>query len=440
MPLGTIRPPAAKGRRTGGPLEVSGVHWASALRPGLPRLEGRTSRFTRARSSGGRRARSVGKKLWVYRLRRLRTCGSRLDGNGSPGSRDADRCRRRWLEVTPGRVRVAPPSFLRPRAAVVVTGSELVARRAHRQRAVPRARGARARPRAGADHGRRRPARTELEPALREAMRPTSAWSAGRSGADPRRPHGRALARVAGRALVVDEALEAEIEGVSRALRGAAAAAVRRLRGGRPQAGALPEGALVLGLAGTAPGLVARAGRRCVVVVLPGPPRELQRLWRTRSRREPVRRVLARAHAAAAARRCASSAPASRPSRARSPRRAATATASRRRSARATSRSRSTSSSSPAPRSARTRSRAPCVPPLERHLFARDERPGRGARARRSAARAGSRSRLPSRAPAGWSRRGLTVGARLERRVRRRRRRVRGRRQADRAGRAERDC
>ena len=40
----------------------------------------------------------------------------------------------------------------------------------------------------------------------------------------------------------------------------------------------LPEGAVVVGLAGTAPALVLET-ERGVVVVLPGPPRELRRLW-----------------------------------------------------------------------------------------------------------------------------------------------------------------
>jgi nicotinamide-nucleotide amidase len=56
----------------------------------------------------------------------------------------------------------------------------------------------------------------------------------------------------------------------------------------------IPEGALSLGLAGTAPGLVLEAGE-CVVVVLPGPPAELQRLWAEAVEAEPVRRVLVRA-------------------------------------------------------------------------------------------------------------------------------------------------
>src|SRR5207248_927710 len=53
-----------------------------------------------------------------------------------------------------------------------------------------------------------------------------------------------------------------------------------------------PEGAVSLGLAGTAPGLVLEA-RGCVVVVLPGPPAELRRLWAAALDAEPVRKVLA---------------------------------------------------------------------------------------------------------------------------------------------------
>ena len=101
------------------------------------------------------------------------------------------------------------------------------------------------------------------------------------------------VAAVTGRALVVDPALEKEIEGVSRSV-------AERLR--RPYAdfatgvtkqATLPEGAISLGLAGTAPGVVVDAGD-CVVVVLPGPPGELRRLWPRALETEPVRRVLAR--------------------------------------------------------------------------------------------------------------------------------------------------
>lgn len=102
------------------------------------------------------------------------------------------------------------------------------------------------------------------------------------------------VARVAGVGLRLDEGLHAEIGDISRGF-------ARRL--GRPyddfEAGVrkqatIPEGAESLGLAGTAPGLVLESGS-CVVVVLPGPPPELQRLWKRALDAPPVQRVLARA-------------------------------------------------------------------------------------------------------------------------------------------------
>jgi nicotinamide-nucleotide amidase len=101
------------------------------------------------------------------------------------------------------------------------------------------------------------------------------------------------LARAAGVALRLDEGLHDEIGAISRRF-------ARRL--GRPyvdfEAGVrkqatIPEGAHSLGLAGTAPGLVLESGA-CVVVVLPGPPAELRRLWARALETEPVQRVLAR--------------------------------------------------------------------------------------------------------------------------------------------------
>lgn len=56
----------------------------------------------------------------------------------------------------------------------------------------------------------------------------------------------------------------------------------------------VPEGAVALDPVGTAPGLVVPAGER-VVVVLPGPPRELRPMWPAALETEPVRRLLARA-------------------------------------------------------------------------------------------------------------------------------------------------
>ena len=101
------------------------------------------------------------------------------------------------------------------------------------------------------------------------------------------------VARVAGRSLRLDVALETEIEQISRRF------AERQRRpyadfadGVRKQA-TLPEGALSLGLAGTAPGVVLETGA-CVVIVLPGPPGELQRLWPRAVASEPFQRVLVR--------------------------------------------------------------------------------------------------------------------------------------------------
>jgi nicotinamide-nucleotide amidase len=57
----------------------------------------------------------------------------------------------------------------------------------------------------------------------------------------------------------------------------------------------IPDGAVSLGLAGTAPGLVIGHGDGRVAVVLPGPPSELQRLWPRALESEAFGALLARA-------------------------------------------------------------------------------------------------------------------------------------------------
>ncbi|MGH3066170.1 MAG: competence/damage-inducible protein A [Gaiellaceae bacterium] len=99
------------------------------------------------------------------------------------------------------------------------------------------------------------------------------------------------VARVAGRSLAVDERLEREIESVSRMIADRLGRPYADFTTGVRKQATLPEGALSLGLAGTAPGVVLDADG-CVVVVLPGPPRELRRLWPRALETEPVRRVL----------------------------------------------------------------------------------------------------------------------------------------------------
>jgi nicotinamide-nucleotide amidase len=106
------------------------------------------------------------------------------------------------------------------------------------------------------------------------------------------------VARVAGRELLVDDALVQEIEGVSRMVAERLGRPYTDFETGVRKQATLPAGATSLGLAGTAPGLVLDTGAgSAVVVVLPGPPRELRRLWPRALESEPVRRVLERAPA-----------------------------------------------------------------------------------------------------------------------------------------------
>jgi nicotinamide-nucleotide amidase len=102
------------------------------------------------------------------------------------------------------------------------------------------------------------------------------------------------VAKALGVGLRVDRELESQIEEVSRA------AAVRLRRDyadfapGVTKQATVPEGALSLGLAGTAPGLLVPRDDGRVVVVLPGPPGELKRLWPNALETDAVRALLAR--------------------------------------------------------------------------------------------------------------------------------------------------
>ena len=182
----------------------------------------------------------------------------------------------------------------RPRAAVVVTGSELVrGERTDRNGPFLAAEALR--------HGLE-PARitivgdnpAELEAALREGLEADACFVSGGLGPTHDDRTVEMLARAAGLELVVDEELEEQIGAVSRAV----AERLRRPYGdfatGVTKQATRPAPAVSIGLAGTAPGLVFRAPNGCVVVVLPGPPPELQRLWPNALASEPVRELLAR--------------------------------------------------------------------------------------------------------------------------------------------------
>ncbi len=107
---------------------------------------------------------------------------------------------------------------------------------------------------------------------------------------------GEVVARFAGRRLLLDEVVEERIAEILRlfAQRGGFDFDEEAVMAANRKQAMVPEGAIALDPVGTAPGLVVPAGER-VVVVLPGPPRELRPMWPVALESEPVRGVLARA-------------------------------------------------------------------------------------------------------------------------------------------------
>ncbi|HEY3542234.1 MAG TPA: nicotinamide-nucleotide amidohydrolase family protein [Gaiellaceae bacterium] len=185
----------------------------------------------------------------------------------------------------------------RPRAVVVVTGSELVRGERTDLNGPFLAREA-------LKHGLE-PARisivgdapAELELALRDALTADAVLVSGGLGPTHDDRTVEMVARALGLPLEVDPELEAQIEAVSRA----AAARLRRdyaqFAPGVTKQATKPETAISLGLAGTAPGLLIPRGDGRVVVVLPGPPGELQRLWPNALATDAFRALLARTRA-----------------------------------------------------------------------------------------------------------------------------------------------
>ena len=185
----------------------------------------------------------------------------------------------------------------RPRAVVVVTGSELVrgertdlngpflAREALRLGLEP------ARIAIVGD------AEEELEAALREGLAADACFVSGGLGPTHDDRTVEMIARALGVGLRVDEELERQIEAVSRA----AAERLKRdyadFSAGVTKQATIPDGAISLGLAGTAPGLLLARGDGRVVVILPGPPSELQRLWPAALETDAFRALLARTQA-----------------------------------------------------------------------------------------------------------------------------------------------
>ncbi len=116
--------------------------------------------------------------------------------------------------------------------------------------------------------------------ALRESLGGRSRRHLGRARADARRPHrGDAGEGRRTRVSWSIRLLEKEIEEVVRGLSERFRRPYEEFEAGVRKQATIPEGAVSLGLAGTAPGLVLEVDST-VVVVLPGPPGELQRLWK----------------------------------------------------------------------------------------------------------------------------------------------------------------
>jgi nicotinamide-nucleotide amidase len=133
----------------------------------------------------------------------------------------------------------------------------------------------------------------ELADALEEGLRVDLCVTSGGLGPTHDDRTVELVARAAGVGLRLDDDLHSQIGDISRNFARRMNRPYVDFEPGVQKQATIPDGALSLGLAGTAPGLVLEAGK-CVVVVLPGPPAELQRLWVEALKAEPVRRVLER--------------------------------------------------------------------------------------------------------------------------------------------------
>jgi nicotinamide-nucleotide amidase len=104
------------------------------------------------------------------------------------------------------------------------------------------------------------------------------------------------VADFAGREMELDEALEGRIRAILerlRARRGWRGVDEEAFRAGNRKQAMVPRGATVLEPEGTAPGLVVPVDGGPLVLVLPGPPGELQPMWETALETGPVQELLA---------------------------------------------------------------------------------------------------------------------------------------------------
>jgi nicotinamide-nucleotide amidase len=102
------------------------------------------------------------------------------------------------------------------------------------------------------------------------------------------------VARFAGLEMVLDEDMEEKIAAILRNFARRFSFDEEAVREANRKQAMVPEGSIALDPVGTAPGLVVPAGER-VVIVLPGPPRELRPMWPRAVEARPVQAILARA-------------------------------------------------------------------------------------------------------------------------------------------------
>jgi competence/damage-inducible protein CinA-like protein len=102
------------------------------------------------------------------------------------------------------------------------------------------------------------------------------------------------VARFAGLELILDEEMEEKIAAILRGFARRFHFDEEAVREANRKQAMVPEGSIALDPVGTAPGLVVPAAEQ-VVIVLPGPPRELRPMWPRAIESRPVQAALARA-------------------------------------------------------------------------------------------------------------------------------------------------
>ena len=103
------------------------------------------------------------------------------------------------------------------------------------------------------------------------------------------------VGKFAGREMVLDEEMEEKIAEILAGFAKRLNFDPEAVREANRKQAVVPEGSTLIDPAGTAPGLVVPVNDGPVVVVMPGPPRELHAMWPKALETEPVRAVLDRA-------------------------------------------------------------------------------------------------------------------------------------------------